>query len=478
MNLFALCVVLTFTPLLAMKASAQEVPDKPDIWKSAGTRTATPAEIEALIAAPGPALINRSPCRTAPIPWGTGSPADIAAARLVEIGVPAIKYVVPQLDAKEMWQRHLAIEILGRIGDRKVTPSLLKIAAVEKDPYMRQALAESLGMLRDRRAESALIRLAQEGPYLVYQPAMRGLARLHTSTSVQTLIAYLSLPADTRATDYDTHLWQATAAARALPEVGPSVLPALIKLIDNSKTSPATIKMAIGPAIAVGDSRLVPVLLRMLDNPDAEVQTIAVNNLQKWPDARTLPTLIRVLHEAKGQPQIAAGIALATMGTPEALQVLQQATEAPEASLHHAASNACRYIDTHAATPLLLHLLQTGRKDTPECAAYALGNLKERTAIPALCTALGSSEPGLRNAATVALGNFDDANAIQALLTVLQDTSKEVRLNAVRLLSRKNDTRILPAFQRLNPETDEQVRQAIALGIRRQEILIQQAAAH
>ncbi len=176
MKLFALCVVLALTPLLATHSSAQEVPDKPDVWKSAGTRTATPAEIEALIATPGPAVIDRTPCRAKPLLWGTGSPADIAAARLVEIGGPVIKYVLPQLGAKEMWQRRLAVEILGRIGDRKVTPALLKIVPTEKDPSMRQALAESLGMLRDRRAEDALMRLAQEGPYVVFLPAMQGLA--------------------------------------------------------------------------------------------------------------------------------------------------------------------------------------------------------------------------------------------------------------------------------------------------------------
>lgn len=468
MNFRPLILTLGLLPL-PLLGYAQEIPGKPDVWKSAGTRKATPAEIQALINTPGTAIIDRTPCRSTPIPFGTGSPVDEAAAKLVEIGEPAINPVLPWLHDKEMWRRRLAVEILGRIGKRKVTPVLLARLKDEKEEKVQETLAWSLAMLRDPHAESTLVDLVQNGPYLTHWPSKLGLARLHSRRAIDTLLAELTLPADTSSQDYNVKSWEAKATVSALAEGGPVLFPTMLKFVTNSKTAPSAVALAIQSAVALGDKRLAPVLLRLLDHPDDGVRDAAVNNLMKWPDARTFPALVRVLHGPKGQAQRSAGIVLATTGTPEALDVLAKGADDSDDSLRHAASNACRYLKTPEAIPMLLHLLKEGRKDTPRDAAAALGNLKAKTAIPALNDALDSPNAELRSASAMALGVFDDTQAIEGLLKALEDSSKEVRLIALRELREKHDARIIPAFQRLVADADKDIKREADFGIKWQE---------
>ena len=473
MKHFTLIALLALLPL--MKASAQETPNKPDVWKSAGTHTASPAAIQALIDTPGPALIIRTQCRALNILWGTDTNADVAAARLVEIGSPAIDIVLPLLNDKEMWRRRLAVEILGRIGNRRVTPALLTLLKTEIDSRVRQSLTESLAMLRDPHAENTLIQATHDTDYLVQYRAAQGLAWLKSRRAIAALTSLLILPADINAAQSDASSL-ANKSSQLLCETGSGTLSPMLHILNNPNTTAPTLALAVAPAAATGNNLVLPILLRLLEHPDDTVRNAAVLNLRQWDDARIFPAIVQVLHGAKGQAQDSAGRLLANIGSAEALDALAIATEDPDDNVRLAASYALPYLTDHSATPLLLHLLQTGRKNTPEYAAAALGNVQDESAIPALTATLTSSSIDLRVAAANALTHFNNAQSIGALVKALDDSNKDVRVIALRALRNKHDDRLLPAFTRLSKDADQDIQRLAVNGILWQQAQIQKTS--
>lgn len=237
---YTLCLIVLLA--LPLSGSAQEIAGHPGVWKSAGTRKASPAEIQALIAVPGPAIDRYSPrCRAIPPLWGQGTPADEAAGRLVEIGSPAIDSLLPTLDAKESWRRCLTAEILGRIGDSRAVPALLPRLLSDPDDNVRTSIAQSLTMLCDVRAEDALIQALQDKSTGVQWNAVQGLGLLKTPRAIATLISQFTLPADTTAPGYRSLQWRAEIASIALCTSGPEAFPRLLQILNQPATPPVDI---------------------------------------------------------------------------------------------------------------------------------------------------------------------------------------------------------------------------------------------
>ena len=94
-------------------------------------------------------------------------PGNKSAEELVRIGKPTIPYLIPVLTAPERprlllaSRRVCAVEILGEIGDKRVTPHILDaIEANRRDEYFVQVAATALGRLKDARALPKLKEIA------------------------------------------------------------------------------------------------------------------------------------------------------------------------------------------------------------------------------------------------------------------------------------------------------------------------------
>jgi len=462
-RLFCLCAL----SVLSLSASAQEVPNHPDVWKSAGTRTATPGQIQALIAVPGPGVDRNAPlCRALPPVWGKGTPADEAAAQLVEIGTPAIESLLPLLDSKEVWQRRLTAEILGRIGDRSVVPALLTHLPSEADESVRISTFATLSMLRDVRAEDALIAALHDKNYRVMANATQGLGRLKTRRAIATLIALLKPPVELTALGFNNPQGIADTASAGLRESGSQAFPSLLQILKRPAVPAEVLVFAIPPAAAAGDKRVVPVLLRLLKHPADAVRASAAANVMPWKDPRTVPALAQVLNGPRGSAPGVAGRLLAADGSPKSLEILGKAAMSPQEDVRIAVAGTFNALTTRAAVPLLVKVVQAGESGLAPAAAVALGNLEDPAAIPALIAALTSSDIPLRTEATSALGRFDTPEVVGALLTRFTDTDPTVRLQALRVLRKWHDPRILPALQPLTTDPDGTVQMQAIQSIR------------
>lgn len=471
---FAFCAVMLGLPFAV---SAQEFSNSPGVWRSAGHRKATVAEIQALIAVPGPSYDrNIVKCRAIPPPWGKGTPVDEAAAKLVEIGSPAIPYVKPLLDDIEPWRRCLAVEIMGRIGDKQVVPDLASYLYTESSAKVRLSMVLSLSMLSDVRAEVALIRALQDTDLQVQYQAMQALSNLKTPLAVEALVSLLALPSDPKAPNYNAQVWVAKTSATALKNSGQEAFLPLLQVLKTPRLAPVVLAEAISSASAVGDRRLVPVLYKLLKHPAEEVRDAAVNRLTDWKDERTIPTLIKLVKEATGVVQQSAARQLARDGSPKALEALGDAVIASNKALRQASANALPALTTHEASVMLLQILQSGDTETMVFAVAALGNLQEEKTMPELARVLNHREAVLRCAVVNALDRFKTPKAIDMLLPALLDSDPEVRSCAVRVLRNKHDDRILPALRALGSDPNEEVRNLAKAGVNVQKRVIARAS--
>ena len=431
----------TLFPLIALLAlpmpgRAQEHWGYPDVWKSAGTKKVPAAEIQTLVAQLGPGVEHRmGGCF--PVPeWGKGSKADEAAAQLVQIGSPALPRLLPLLNEKEPRRRRLLVEILGRIGNQSVTRSLLSLLQSETDDSVRESAAESVAMLRDAWAEDALIQALQDKSAWVQQDAARGLGWLQSTRAIEPLTSLLRKQRDAGRFGFGRTPAPDVAAANALGMIGEPALPALLDLLSDPATSPATLAVAVMPASGIGDQRVVPVLLRLLDYPDDAARYATLNALAKYPDALTVSLLSHLLRDTSQTVRCSAAVILVARNTAESRAALEKALADPDNVVQRDTAVGLDYVTSPDAVPMLIRVLKTGVAAAQHHAALPLALLKDKRAIDPLLNALASSDAELRRVSAAALGYFDDPLILAPLIKALDDPEPGVRIQRSRLCKR------------------------------------------
>src|SRR5579871_1401838 len=313
---------MTILLLLALAAlpalcTAQET-FPPSVWQNAGTESATNAEIVQWVAALGPNLEHRNYGCIPPPPWGEGSPADEAAAHLTRVGAPAVAFVLPLLQEKDPQRRRIAAEILGRIGSKRATAALVRQYSLEADLNVRESIVEALAMLTDPRAEATLIAALNDRLDFIQQDAAQGLGRLKSVRAIEPLIALLRQQTHPREVGFTRSANLAQATASALAQVGRPAFPALLDLLNTPNASPYVLKPAISAANTVGDRRIVPALVRLL-NGDEETVSTAAAALAKWNAPDSIAPLRQALRRPEASVLYAVAGTLATLGGKDAL---------------------------------------------------------------------------------------------------------------------------------------------------------------
>ena len=80
-----------------------------------------------------------------------------AIEALVQIGEPALEYLLPVLTTPDPDVRKFIVDILGDTRDSRAVPALIARLADDDDENIRVAAAEALGKMRDPRAVDALL---------------------------------------------------------------------------------------------------------------------------------------------------------------------------------------------------------------------------------------------------------------------------------------------------------------------------------
>jgi HEAT repeat protein len=263
----------------------------------------------------------------------------IATSALTKIGVPAISALTELLATPD---RHTAIKILTQIRHSKTIEPLIQVIE-EPDPQLRSLIVEALGSFHDSRIpplliikltdvaatvrKAAVIALCLRSdiaaeldlsqhlrPLLfdinlaVCQATALGLARLPDRSNIEVLTTILLSPQTPIELQSSVILalgWIGTIPAidslmAAFPHVAPSLAPEIAIAIGKTDReqiyasqvladrlqilapSATIIRQEIATALGnLGNSAIVPDLVRLLDDPDDRVNLYAMNAISK-----------------------------------------------------------------------------------------------------------------------------------------------------------------------------------------------------
>jgi HEAT repeat protein len=204
----------------------------------------------------------------------------------------------------------------------------------------------------------------------------------------------------------------------------------------------------IAAAVKLGESRtrrVVPALLKALEDEDAAVRIAASRGLASIPHAAAVEPLASALERAAGtrlgktetgqEEYKALAEALAVQGG-EAVPFLSRLLGSPHHSSRLWASWALGRIGGAEAATALAGVLEDRRSEVRQQAAAALGEIADPAVADALVKALSHRDPDTRRAAATALGGFNEERVLAALESCTRDIDEGVQRAAVAGLAR------------------------------------------
>jgi HEAT repeat protein/energy-coupling factor transporter ATP-binding protein EcfA2 len=300
-----------------------------------------------------------------------------AAEALVEMGKPAVPYLIAALGDESRDTRMAAAKALGEMKAQEAVPHLIK--ALHGWGAVRRAAAKALGEMK-----------AQE-------------AVPHLKAALVGSDDYMCL-----------------AAAKALGEIGVPAVPHLIEALGHGSESAAK---ALGELKA---QESVPHLIEALGHGSESVREAAAEALGELKAQESVPHLIEALGDEykslldRYPVREAAAKALGELKAQESVPHLIEVLGDGNGVVRRAAARALGKLKAQEAIPYLIEALGDESRGTCMAAVEALGELKaQEEAVPYLIEALGDESWGMRAVAARALGRLKAQEAIPYLKAAL-----------------------------------------------------------
>ncbi len=412
---------------------------------------ATPEQIGALVAKLGPGLYHRMSGCEPPPRWGTGSPADDAAAHLVKIGPLAVSAVLPLADCREEGKRALVIEILSRIRDNRALPLLINAVQHDKSDRVRVSAAEGLGWSTDPAAAAALVPALSDTDRQVQMFAVKALAKHPQVNAVEPLSLLMYHAAENRSgiAPGISPASVAESAAVALGEIGS---PAFERIMELLISSDSEVNRVAGIALVrCDDRRATPALRRLCGSANDTVRFGAIQALGRWSDPESITLLAQLIKIENRTVSELALQSLARMGGSDLDPVLSAAI-GDNSVLREAASDAFFYINDRSVSGRLLALVHSGGDHVRQRALFRLGTWEDPRVLPILIRNAYQEDMEPRRLALGLLGRYDDRKypeIVRPILAAMTASHEWVRNQAAGALIGKRDRRIGPAMKRL-----------------------------
>jgi serine/threonine-protein kinase len=201
--------------------------------------------------------------------------------------VATLKYLLAALEDQDWWVRSRASDALAKIGGPKVMDAVLQLVR-DPDENIRRSAIEILNQTKDQRAVEHLMSATQDKDWWVRERAADALAEIGSSRAVPALVKMLS--GDARSMP---------AAVRALGRLGDSkVMPTLMPLLDHAdkairleavgavarladQASASTVKAKLQPFMAGSDETIAKAAAEAVVRLENRFSTTAVEAAQK-----------------------------------------------------------------------------------------------------------------------------------------------------------------------------------------------------
>jgi HEAT repeat protein len=354
--------------------------------------------------------------------WGLLESIDELASLLASSPDAGAAVVVNAL-----WDRPATREALTWSWDEKASEpddraSAIAALKASDDEDLRRASAVILGLFRAKDHILDLIEMAEDPSAFVHPPAIWALGRIGDPAALPFLLGIRG------ASDAEIEAVADVLASIHSPE-------AVTRLIELAQHESPSVRLRGVAGLATGpDVRVVPALLRALDDVDRKVQLAAMNALGTHSDRRSTQQLLGLLSNDEVDVRQAAASGLrAARGADvdRALVHLVEHDDAPEVVFAglQALGQSGRGREASAA---LERLLGHEIEDIRVAACEGLVNVASTAVLPALRTSLRSDvSEDVRDAAASAFGRLGAAKDVIELIDELEGPRDFTLLAAV-----------------------------------------------
>jgi HEAT repeat protein len=200
---------------------------------------------------------------------------------------------------------------------------------------------------------------------------------------------------------------------------------------------PATRRAAAVELANLSSARATPLLLRALEDPDADVKVAAAEAAIRLRVPSATAAVLGWLGGPDPKLRIEACAVARALPDPRAVTALGRALGDAEAPVRAAAADSLgAYAGNADAAPPLLGKLDDASPVVRAVIVRSLARLGDERAVVPLVGKAQDSVPEVRQAVARALGDLGDARATQALLLQLRDNVIDVRIEALGALGK------------------------------------------
>jgi HEAT repeat protein len=429
--------------------------------------------------------------------WISGRQVEEALARLMSL--PAVRkeamialtrsgsrvadLLIQQLDDNDLENRQAAAAALGRIGDPRAVPALLK--SLTEDENVAVAAANALAKIGDRSAHETLVSMLGHPKAVTRRAVIAAINSLGHPDMAQIAFDLLSDPdplvreSAVRiagyfgypdcvekffqcASDADENVRK--AAVEHLPFIDDPRVGTILRHTLRHGSAPVRGAAALALGQMDGDAAAQP-LIEALKDEDPWVRYYAVRSIGRLRCESALPALEQVMqNDPAGHVRIATAEALGQFGGKKAIALLRSAMEAKNPDIVRVASLSLAMLADPEAMQPLFEILRTGERTAKLDATRALAAAGTKEAVEALEWAAATEQDiRVRQAAVEELAQMASAESIMALIRMTAD--RRLRPDCIAALSGLSRSKIEAVASGLKSSQVE-VRQAVveALG--------------
>lgn len=343
-----------------------------------------------------------------------------ALSALVAIGSAHLDLLIGRLSTQDDSVREGMAIILGRIGDRRGGPALLKLLQ-DRNGHVRQAAAAALGEIRDPGTVEALLPV---------------LADVYPNVQERTVNALLQMK-------------------EALPR------PVLLEYLSHESSA-----LRCNAALLLGqvqEEKAVAPLLFLLRDPDQGVRKAAVDALGCFQSPEVIRHVLLALGDESASVRLAALKILAGREVgdfADFVDTLRPLVHDENIWVRAAIPPILARVEGEKARRLLCELLSDRVGAVKISTLSALGERREKWALSLILTETDNPDLDVKKAAISALGLLNESSVIPLLQRFLTDPNWTVRVASIRALGRLRDrSSIIPLRKMADSDADPMVRE-------------------
>lgn len=342
---------------------------------------------------------------------------------LVRRGSRSTGRLLDQLASPDVETCQAVAVALGRIGDPRATPELVRILTTREE--LTTVAAGALAAIGDRRAFEPLLGLLGHPSATTRQAVIGALNSIGHPDMPQRIARLL--------TDPEPRLRE--SACRIAGYFGyPACVEALLGCIRDPEISVCCAAVEQLPYLE--DERAGRLLCETLGHSVAKVRAAAARGLADLEDAASLTALLTALDDPDPWVRYFAARSLGRRTSPEALEPLARLIVGdPAPHVRAAAIQALGNLGGRRAVSILAPMAEAVEEDWGREALAALGQIAHPDAIPPLLAALQSPQPARRISALQALARQGRPETVETLRKLAeQDNDPRVVRTAIQTL--------------------------------------------